>query len=369
MNRTRHGLVELARQLGYAHRVLAWDLFRLRVAAGLARQGFNSLARLAVSGEEWGSLREYLQADLIISSGGTYLVEHYDLLPSILDYELTLALEKPLVFFPQSLGPFEKTRYRRRLRRIFEAASLVMVRDERSASHIRDLGVSPQHLRVYPDAAFALHQARDPLAHSPGSPLHIAVSVRTWRHFSGSDPSDSEAQYFRMVAAGITRLVRNHGAQVTFLSTCQGLPEYWADDSRTAESVTALLDRDVMAHVWIDSTFRQPGELLTELTKYDAIIATRMHMAILGICAGVPALPIAYEFKTRELFRELGLEEWVTDIEDADEAVFSELVDRFVNALATVTADLTSELPRVRAQLADLSKQLRVVFSSARSRP
>jgi colanic acid/amylovoran biosynthesis protein len=92
-------------------------------------------------------------------------------------------------------------------------------------------------------------------------------------------------------------------------------------------------------------------------------------MAILGICAGVPVLPIAYEFKTRELFRSLGLEEWVTDIEDADEAVFSELVDRFVNALATVTADLTSELPRVRAQLADLSKQLRVVFSSARSRP
>ena len=241
-------------------------------------------------------------------------------------------------------------------------------RDERSASHLRDLGVSPQHVRVYPDAAFALCPPSD-LVRSAGSPLRIAVSVRTWRHFSGSDPSDSEARYFRMVAAGVTRLVRNYGAQVTFLSTCQGQPEYWADDSCTAESVTAFLDPDVVSQVRIDGAFRQPGELLSELTKYDAIIATRMHMAILGICAGVPVLPIAYEFKTRELFRELGLEEWVTDIEDADEVAFSDLVERFVDALATLRADLTSELPRVRAQLSGLAKQLRVVLPSARSLP
>ena len=368
VNRPRRGLLELARRGGYAHRVLLWDSLRLRLAAKLARQGLYRLTKLVLSPDERDSLSEYLKADLVISSGGTYLVEHYEMLPSVLDYEFTLALGKPLVFFPQSLGPFEKTRYRGRLKRTFGAASLVMVRDERSASHLRDLGVSPAHVRVYPDAAFALCSSSD-LVRSAGSSLRIAISVRTWRHFSGSDPSESEARYFRMIAAGVTHLVRNHGAEVTFLSTCQGLPEYWADDSRTAESVTALLGREVMAHVRIDKAFRQPGGLLKELTKYDAIIATRMHMAILGICAGVPVLPIAYEFKTRELFRRLGLEEWVTDIEDGNEVAFSELVEQFVDAIATLRAHLTPQLPRMRAELSDLSKQLREILPSIRSLP
>ncbi len=58
--------------------------------------------------------------------------------------------------------------------------------------------------------------------------------------------------------------------------------------------------------------------------------------AILALNAGTPVLPIAYEFKTEELFDRLGGASWVTRIEDMDpqsivarvESLFDELPER-----------------------------------------
>ena len=45
-----------------------------------------------------------------------------------------------------------------------------------------------------------------------------------------------------------------------------------------------------------------------ELAKgFDFVVATRMHMMILSLCVGTPVLPIAYEFKTKELAARLGI--------------------------------------------------------------
>jgi colanic acid/amylovoran biosynthesis protein len=50
------------------------------------------------------------------------------------------------------------------------------------------------------------------------------------------------------------------------------------------------------------------------LTRFDVVVATRMHMAILSLCAAVPVIAIAYEFKTRELFSKLGIQCYACDI-------------------------------------------------------
>jgi colanic acid/amylovoran biosynthesis protein len=58
-------------------------------------------------------LRQYASLDLAVSTGGTYLVEHYQIWPRLLELRVIAALGVPLVLYTQSLGPFEQPRNRR----------------------------------------------------------------------------------------------------------------------------------------------------------------------------------------------------------------------------------------------------------------
>jgi colanic acid/amylovoran biosynthesis protein len=101
-------------------------------------------------------------------------------------------------------------------------------------------------------------------------------------------------------------------------------------------------------HVRLDDTFHPPRELLARLREFDIVIATRMHMAILALCAGVPVVPIAYEFKTSELFRALGLDQWVHDIETVRGEALIRSVDTLIGDLAGVRARVVQVAQRER---------------------
>src|SRR5690606_25779108 len=92
-----------------------------------------------------------------------------------------------------------------------------------------------------------------------------------------------------------------------FLSTCQGMPEYWTNDAASAAEVVALLPPDVCKHVNIDANFRQPQQVAIAYADFDLVIATRMHAAILAMTAGTPVIGLAYEFKMDELFKQFGM--------------------------------------------------------------
>ncbi|MHC4932305.1 MAG: polysaccharide pyruvyl transferase family protein [Planctomycetota bacterium] len=300
-------------------------LRRLRARALLAaakrrrRMGARAKAWF-LTREDREDLEAYANADLVISTGGTYLVENYDLTPRIFDYRFIRALGRPYLFFSQSLGPFRSERNRVALKPIFEQAAAVMVRDQRSRRHLLELGLAEANLIVSADAAFALadraavETARD-ATHTPGSALRVAISVRDWRHFR-SVSAESGMRALRDAVGFLARhLVEKHGAEVCFLSTCQGVPEYWADDSKVAGEIVAQLPERVRDKVRVDAAFRSPETLRRELGSWDVVVAMRMHMAVLALCAGTPVFPVAYEFKTRELFERLGAGEFVQDVE------------------------------------------------------
>lgn len=71
---------------------------RFMLAAEYHLKGFKSLSRLILSRDQKQDFNNYASADLVISGGGTYLVENYDLKARFFDYYFTLALKKPLIF-------------------------------------------------------------------------------------------------------------------------------------------------------------------------------------------------------------------------------------------------------------------------------
>jgi len=321
-------------------------LNRLRVKFALNLWNWNLpfFARAILINEEWETLLEYKDADLVVSTGGTYLVEDYFLYPRIFDYEMALLLKRPLMFFTQSLGPFHLPYNQRIFKQIFNQSPLILLRDFRSQNHLLTIDVLQNNMHVVPDTAFALS---DPIAiaksqkisHLPISPK-IAISVRKWTLFKTIDPVLGQEKYLRAIRDLTIHLVDHYQAKITFVSTCQGIPEYALDDSDVALEIFRELPSNIAKFVTVNQEFHPPEELAKLLKNYDMAIATRLHMAILSLGAGVPVLPIAYEFKTKELFSKLGQGKWAVDIEEIESESLIDLADQFLAQFPEICRDL-----------------------------
>jgi colanic acid/amylovoran biosynthesis protein len=176
--------------------------------------------------------------------------------------------------------------------------------------------------------------------------------VREWKYFKSVDTAQGMKQYIDALRSVTRHLVEKHNAEITYLSTCQGMPEYWTDDSKLAEKIVDGLPEPVRQSVSVDAKFHHPADLTKILKQYDLVIATRMHMAILALGAGTPVFPIAYEFKMQELFERLGQGPWVHDIETLSGDALSNAIDQFLSQLPESRGALFSAVERERASAA-----------------
>jgi colanic acid/amylovoran biosynthesis protein len=336
-------------------RFARWAVNRPRfyAAAALRERGMTNVADRLLSEAEREQVEALAAADLVCSVGGTYLVENYWLGPMLFDFGVVRRLGLPLVLLTQSMGPFRKPHVRRSIRQIVEDAGLVLLRDEASRQNVEAIGAEGARVRVGADLAFALADAETLKTAQtetwPDRP-RVAVSVREWPYFETMPVEEGMAHYRASIAATVEHLVRAHDAEVFFVSTCQGNPEYRYDDSAVAAAIVATLPDDVRGRVSVDAEYHRPEALLDLLGGFDLTIATRMHVAILSLSAGVPVLPIAYEFKTQALFDRLGLGAWVQDIERVRSDTLPGVTDRFIDDLPTFRADLFERVEEQRAE-------------------
>lgn len=316
------------------------------LAAWCHNKGLNFITRLLLNNEQLQDLKHYNSADLIISTGGTYLVETYSLTPRIFDFQITLLMKRPLILYTQSLGPFLNQKNRKYLKDIFNKSILILLRDELSFRHLQDLDVTNNKIHVSSDVVFSFknqieHRYTKSSTYLDGqSKLKIAISVRFWQAFKKVSAEVGMNNFQSVMCAATQYLVEQHNAEITYISTCQGIPEYWTDDSKLSTKIYNQLPDNIKSNVHVNTDFHHPQILLEMLKDYDVVIGTRMHMCILSLVAGTPVLPIAYEFKTKELFARLGLSEWVHDIETINQEILINSIGKFL-----------VELPKIREHL------------------
>lgn len=247
----------------------------------------------------------YFDADAVISSGGTYLVDHYNFAPRATELVFAHRIGVPVYLWTQSAGPFKSTGSIKSARAIAEVINGGLFRDTRSLKYWSSLGMYVARTEVRPDAAFALSSA----PYSP--PKHrMLLSVRSWS--LTSDGAALTAGSYESAHKAVASSLISSGFQAVAMSTCQGLDGY-IDDSATAREIFSETDVD------IDAVHRTPDELAIEIRASSAVLTTRMHMAILSLVNKTPVVAIAYEFKTLELFNSLGLGHAVIRIEDVND--------------------------------------------------
>lgn len=329
------------------------SMLSFRIGARFWNTRLRFISKLFLNEKFLQYLNEYGSADMVITTGGTYLVENYLLEPRIFDYKVSLSMGIPLIFFTQSLGPFSIRSNRKSLKRIFEKSALILLRDKKSHDNILELGVNNANIHISADAAFALAdasaiEATMNLGTTPFPIQKIAISVRDWKYFKTISPDIGQKKYLDAMCALSTHIVEKYNAEITYISTCQGIPEYRYDDSKVALQVYEMLPSTISDSIIVDKKHYSPTDLMSELKKYDIVISTRLHMAILALGVGIPVFPIAYEFKTQELFTNLGLGRWIQDIEDICAELLISLVDSFIDSIPKIRNELFHAVERER---------------------
>lgn len=265
------------------------------------------LYRFLICKYDADTLDEYATSDYIFSSGGTYLIEPYGIDSQYIDYRISLILGKPLIQYTQSMGPFTREQTKRRLRRIFNHCHTIFLRDRESAKNVLSLNIKDSSIvHIVPDAAFALGDADKMMERkydTIGKYCNVAISVRDWIH---APDNNTMPKYRKSIAAIVVKLV-DLGYKVHFISTCQGIP-YYADDNMIVHKIISLIPESYHSNIITHDKYLSIPQILKILRQMDFIIATRLHMSILALISGTPVYPIAYEFKTVELYHSLGYE-------------------------------------------------------------
>ncbi|CAD5897496.1 conserved hypothetical protein [Carnobacterium maltaromaticum] len=245
--------------------------------------------------------------DLIISAPGGYINSYYGFKMKL----LVLSLYKRLlgikiVMFSQSIGPLNQND-EKVLQQYLPYFSKFLVRDDISYKRIYSLVEREETIVKTFDAAFL----SQPVGYSVKLPnRRIAISVRSWVF-----DNRNQNLYHRLIQDIIEELISN-GFEVVFLSTCQGDHDY-VDDSIEAYRIYQTLPSDLKKSVTIDSKLYTLAEFKKELSQFDYVIGTRLHMCILAWLSGVPAFNISYEEKGKECYRYLGLEKYTIDYNES----------------------------------------------------
>ena len=296
------------------------------------------------------SLQAFIEADAIVATGGTYLVDHYDLKQRIFSFALARLTGKPTYLYTQSMGPFEKKYIRRFLPFALKRAKHIFLRDARSLEYLRKiLPVVPA--TVCHDVVFDL-QRKDELPETEAERAMVLVSVREWNRFGDRSQEQGQEIYYDSIAHAVTTLIRERDVRVRFVSTCQGLEDYHFDDSKVAAEIHSRLPSDCQSAANVDTGFHRPDELVASLSKASFVISTRMHMAILSMNCELPVFAVAYEFKTEELFENLEIGHLQVDIGEIERERFASDVLQAFDEREQIRSTLRRVLPAVRESAA-----------------
>ena len=297
--------IDAIRGCGKEAYVLAWNPSVVRSEWGVPATGIRRRRDEPI---QWALARSNA---LVVGGGG--LLKDYGSGPKgvekwlrWLEYGSRLGI--PTMTWSIGVGSFEHSDSVARVRNVLNRIDAITVRDEGSASRLREMGVTNDvYVTADPVPAYVrrYRRARD------GRGRRVGVCVRHWFE-TASEIEDPVvfSSFLGELARGLDQLIEREGAEVHFLPfrTVQG------DDDRAIAEAVAKRMRHPAALV--DGANPSVDETINRLAEVDLVVAMRLHATIIGTTLGVPTLALSYDAKVTDFMREIGQEDYVAPLQN-----------------------------------------------------
>lgn len=201
---------------------------------------------------------------------------------------------RPLVFAPQTVGPFDRRWSRAVARSILDRATLSFARDGLSGQTLRDMAIASPFQEAI-DVAFRLPFEAPP-ARSPGAPVRVGINVSglLFRHGARFGLTLDYPELTRRMVE-IAQRRDNH--EVWLVSHVIHDDACSQDDHAAALEIAKQFPAAQNA-----PRFGNAEEAKSFIAGLDFFAGGRMHACIGAISSGVPVLPVAYSRKFNGLF-------------------------------------------------------------------
>ncbi len=338
-------------------------LRRVGVSISPLAYTFNPARRRAV--------QALLDAGMVITISGEMLNEVFrKLLPFILcTYWIAQRLGKPMIVFPQSIGPFTIPWLTRLTSAVLRGCDLVMARDEPSFAEARRLGVPAERLHFVPDVAIRQPMASPARAAALLAEAGVDVHARpliglTVSDFLDSSASAGERPYLDALARLCEYLAGERGVQLVFLTANRALYGEEQDDAPVAERLYNILSEEARVRVVRTQRLYSAREFKAMAAHLDVFITTRMHAGIMATMAGAPTIALGTQRKLEGYMALIGQAEYAVPVKEATYERLRALVEQALSDGPSIRTRLAAARSELEPRSLEAGRLVRALWNS-----
>jgi|GEM_PF-786383 len=229
--------------------------------------------------------------------------------------------KKPALFWSIGIGPIKSDSGKALVRKLFESADYISVRDRRSLENLRKIGVK-KDIDVVNDPAFLTKYK------TIKDEQYMVVSLRPWRNES--------SEKMHIMKNVVARLAGDMNLKVIFLPF-QITEDKFTNDLQECEKVARKLPRNIKWEIKNENHY-------DVLSGARCVLAMRLHAVIGTILSGKIPVALSYDSKVDDAMNEFGLEEYVVDINHIDEDDLIDLCKKAFVAQDSCTTTLSKKV-------------------------
>jgi polysaccharide pyruvyl transferase WcaK-like protein len=264
-------------------------------------------------------------------------------------FEITIAkfIGKPIIAFPNSIGPFRTWVGRLLARASLGNCGYVLAREPISYEIVNSLGIASRKI-LTADTALLFKTTKE---FSSRNFLHptIGVCPGIYRY----SLSDAQVQdYISDHAKALDTAIENYGFNVILTPHYVSHLEY--DDLEICRLILEKMKNKNMARIVVSNGVEDFKSLLDQM---DMVITSKLHPGVMSVSGYVPTLCLAYDHKQTGLFKLLRMENCIIPIMEVSYERLSSKIDYVWKDRERIKALLQTRIPELQNGIREAVKE------------
>lgn len=249
-------------------------------------------------------------------------------------------LKKPIIFSPQTIGPFQTKQGKKLAKNLLSKAKHVYARDLTSLEILKSY--VPEN-KISNNVDMALFMKYTEQQKNKHSKLRIGLnpSALLWNLGNFNSHVTLYDDYKKTIRNILKLLTSNKNIEVVMVAhVATGNGENPIEDDYW---LNKLLKYE-FPEIEIGPFFYTPTEAKSFLSTLDGVIASRMHCCIGGYSAGVPVFPLAYSRKFSGLFNKDLDYHYGSDLQEKNSDETIEALSKFISERSSILDEMPQRL-------------------------
>ena len=361
---------DLLRKLGYKSRNINYLIFSLFYFLSMIMQSlitiFSSLFfKIGIKPIFKSDLFNIIKnCDLIVSCSDENFKEGSVVLPlnvywlftwwSLLfsrlwDISIARYFGKPIIMFPNSVGPF-KTPIGRFLTRVaLNNCKVLLLREPISLDFLKEINV---HSNMILTGDIAMLYEENLKNDDGNKKSNIVIGVSPG-YYAQTLSKVNIMKYLLSHARTLDRIIEIYDAEIRFLP--HYISGFKGDDLDVSEKIFKLMKNKKNSSIILTKNLM---DFKKQLNFLDVHISSKMHPTILATSSYIPTVSIVYDHKQVGYYKLLNMEEYLIDLLDINERLLFNKLDSMIKNKILLEEKLRIEIPVIKENTVNVIEKI-----------